>query len=186
MSDKKNPKAVDEAETPTPATDEATKKEPREKSAGEQKSAAYKVHLQKIINDRLGVKVSKEAAWNLLKDIVFGTMQFVVSQPDKRLPLSGVGTFEVIKAGARGSKKEAGAQYVPKYRFYPSTTVEKQMEGLMGQEDIGEDTKFLGVYAEEDALDKFTGQAVSNAEWLAKAKEKKGADDGTDAAEEEV
>lgn len=180
MSKDKDPKATPETAEETP------KKEPREKSAGEQKSAAYKVHLQKIIADRLGVKVSKETAWNLLKDIVFGTAQFVASQPDKRLPLSGVGTFEVIKAGARGAKKEAGALYVPKYRFYPSTTVEKMIEALMGQGEIPEDTKFLGVFNEEGALEQFVGQAVANAEWLAKAKEKKGAEDGTDTADEEV
>lgn len=177
-----------ENESPKPATtpeDGATeaKKAPREKSAGEQKSAAFKVHLQKIIADRLGIKVSKETAWNLFKDLIFGTEQFVVSQDDKRLPLSGVGTFEVIKAGARGAKKEAGALYTPKFRFYPSTTIDTQMCALMGQADIPEDTKFLGVYAGEDALEKFAGQAVANAEWLAKVKEKK-SDEEPDTSED--
>jgi hypothetical protein len=140
----------------------------KEKSPGELKTDAFKVHIQAIIKDRLDVKVSKETAWSLFKDVIYGTLQFSCNQEDKRVPLSGVGTFEVIKAGARKSRKEEGKLYTPKFRFYPSTTIEKTLFKLMGEEDIDQAFKGLGIYNTEDALEKFTGQSVVNAEWLAK------------------
>lgn len=160
-------------EKKVPTEVQVEEKEKRERSAGEQRTQAFKAHLQAMIKDRLDVKVSRETAWNMFKDMMFGTLQFVVCQEDKRLPLSGVGTFEVIKAGARGKKKEEGVNFVPKYRFYPSTTIEKLVCDFMGQtEGIPEEVKFLGSYNTEDALDKFTGMTVANAEWLAKMPEK--------------
>lgn len=169
--------------TGKPAEKEATEK--REKTPGEQKTAAFKAHLQAMLQARLGTKVSKEMAWTIYKDLAFGTLQFVVSQEDKRLPLSGLGTYEIIKAGARGKKREDGKLYTPKYRFYPSTTVDAMVTGFMGEGDIPEGVKFLGLYDKEDALDQFVGQAVANAEWLAATEDDPSEDAGEDAPEQE-
>lgn len=140
----------------------------KEKSAGELKTDAFKVHIQSVVKDRLDIKISKETAWSLFKDVIYGTLQFSCNQEDKRVPLSGVGTFEVIKAGARKSRKEEGKLYTPKFRFYPSTTIEKALFQLMGEDELDPTFKGLGTYNTEDALEKATGQAVVNAEWLAK------------------
>lgn len=139
----------------------------REKSEGEMKTDAFKMHLQAIINDTLGVKVSKETSWNLFKTMIYGSLQFTCMQEDKRVPLSGVGTFEVIKAGARGSKKEEGKTNTPKFRLYFSSTLERALEELMGERQIPEDFKGIGLYNTLDALEKASGMAVVNAEWLA-------------------
>ena len=49
----------------------------------------FKAHLQALVKDRLGIKVSKETAWALFKDVIFGTVQFTVNTSDKFLSLSG-------------------------------------------------------------------------------------------------
>jgi len=140
----------------------------REKSYGELRTEAFKEHLQAIIKDRLGEKVSKETSWNLFKDVLFGTLQFTCNQEDKRVPLSGVGRFEVIRAVARSSKKEEGKKFTPKFRFYPSTSMDTLVQQLMGEKEIDEDFTGLGLYNTPEVLEKVSGQAVVNNEWLNK------------------
>ena len=133
--------------------DEGSVEEPeRNITAGELKTDTFKVHLQGIIKDRLGEKVSKETAWNLFKDVINGTVQYVACQEDKHLSLSGIGRFEVIKVMARGLKKEAGKTHSPKFRFYPSSSIEKFVDSAMGQTEIADDVKGLGLYSQEDYI----------------------------------
>lgn len=149
------------------ATEPKTKKEPRILSAGEAKTDAFKQHLQVMIKDRLDVKVSKETAWSMFKDFMHGTQQFVVSQEDKRLPLAGVGSFEVISIRARGKKKEeTGLDTLAKFRFYPSSTMHTATDYYMGVSELPEDLVGLGLYNMEDPHTHFAPQQEINKTWL--------------------
>lgn len=127
------------------------------------KTERYKEHLQKIVYQQLGMKVSKDKAWNLFKAIQHGTVEFVVNLPaeegtvgegtgeegrtrERTLPLAGVGTFKILETKPRGSKagldKEGkpieGATAwpcVPRFRFYPSSKVDQYIEWKYGLGD---------------------------------------------------
>lgn len=147
-------------------------KEPKQPS----KTDTYKQHLQKIIYNQLGVKVSKDKAWGLFKDIIAGTVEFTLKQEDKKLPLAGVGTFEIMETKPRGSKagldKEGnpieGAEAwpcVPRFKFYPSSITDKIVEhayGLGGHEDIEE--KHYGIYAPEAVVEEKSEKAENKAD----------------------
>lgn len=135
------------------------------------KTEQFKEHLQKIIYQQLGVKVSKDKAWNLFKAIQHGTVEFVVNLPveegtgeegktkERTLPLAGVGTFKILETKPRGSKagldKEGkpieGATAwpcVPRFRFYPSSKVDQYIEwkyGLGDHTDVKEE--HYGIFA---------------------------------------
>lgn len=83
------------------------------------KTEQFKGHLQKVVKQSLGVKVSKETAWNLFKDVINSTVEFTlnakgVSAKDSKgndiikgenvLPLAGIGNFEILKTAPRKSK----------------------------------------------------------------------------------
>ena len=127
------------------------------------KTDVFKEHVQKIIFQTLGVKVSKEVAWNLFKAIQHGTVEFVINieGENKKLPLAGVGTFEILETKPRGSKAGLDPEgnsiegaipwpCVPRFRFYPSVTIDNLVEysyGL-GEHEINEDEiKHYGLYA---------------------------------------
>lgn len=129
-----------------------------------EKTELFKQHIQKIIYQQLGVKVSKDKAWNLFKATELGTIQFVLKQDDKKLALSGIANFEVLETKPRGSKagldKDGnpvdGAKVwpcVPRFRMYPSSVVDKLVEkayGLGDHDDV--ELKDYGIYVEGDAL----------------------------------
>lgn len=146
-------------------TEVEEKKPKREPSPGEIKTDLFKRHIQKVIRDKFDIKVSKDTAWQFFKEINEATLQFVVSQEDKRLPLSGVGTYEVIVAKTRGKEKKEGRLVTPRYRFYPSTAMQRTTQEMMGEEPFSEEIKGLGIY-EEDGMEHFQQQAVVNNDWL--------------------
>lgn len=127
------------------------------------KTDAYKVHIQKIIFQELGVKVSRDKAWSLFKAIIHGTVEHVLHIEDKKLPLAGVGTFEVLETKPRGSKagldKDGNAiegveawPCVPRFRFYPSSVVDNLVEYSYGLGDHQVEEKHYGIYKTEDAV----------------------------------
>lgn len=160
-----------EEEKVVEATKEVDKKEPS-------KTDVYKKHLQMIIYQELGVKVSKDKAWGLFKAIQHGTVEFVLNLEDHRLPLAGVGSFEVIETKPRKTKagldKDGnpieGAEVwpcVPRYRYYPSTVVDGLVEktyGLGDHDDIK--VEHYGLYAtdSEDVKSEETSTDVESEE----------------------
>ena len=128
------------------------------------KTDQYKEHLQSIILNATGHKVSRETAWSLFKDIIHGTVQFTTKQENLALPLSGVGKFQVLKTTPRGSKaglmkdengtwvpdpKGTAWEFVPRFRFYPSIAIDRGLEDLFGYGDHeGIEHKDYGIYAE--------------------------------------
>jgi hypothetical protein len=156
-----------------------TKTAPVEQTPAPEKEASktelFKAHIQKIIKDTLGVRVSKASAWDLFKDVINGTVEFVQNQPSekaedeeafgaRRLPLAGVGSFEIIETKPRNTKaglvkNEKGEwvrdeklkvwPYVPRFRFYASSKISELLEQVNGLEDHGVEVKHYGLYAPE-------------------------------------
>jgi hypothetical protein len=138
------------------------------------KTEVFKEHLQKVIYQTLGIKVSKSKAWDLFKATTHGTVEFVLNLPTttneegeesaKKLPLAGVGTFEILETKPRGSKagldKDGNPMdgvtpwpCVPRFRFYPSSTIDNLCEykyGL-GNHEITE--KHYGLFVEDEAVE---------------------------------
>ena len=127
------------------------------------KTELFKEHIQKIIYQQTGKKVSKSVAWGLFKAIYHGSIEFAINQEDKKVPLSGVCTIEILETKPRGSKAGLdengnpieGAEVwpcVPRARFYPSSVVDKYVEykyGLGNHEDVVE--IHYGIYKTDDA-----------------------------------
>ena len=128
------------------------------------KTDKFKEHVQKIIFQVTGKKVSKSTAWELYKAIFHGSVEFVLNDPDKKVPLAGVCTLEVLETKPRGSKagldKDGnpidGAEpwtCVPRFRVYPSSVVDNYVEykyGLGDHEGIVE--KHYGVFKTEEEV----------------------------------
>lgn len=142
------------------------------------KTDVYKEHLQKIIFQQLGVKVSKDKAWSLFKAVMHGTTEFVLAiEPEvveakeeggeeknkgRKLPLAGVGTFCILETKPRGSKagldKDGnpieGAKVwpcVPRFRFYPSSVTDKRIEQEYGLAEHGVEIEHYGIFVDGDA-----------------------------------
>lgn len=137
---------------------ETTVKEPS-------KTDKFKEHLQKIIKDTTGNKVSKQTAWDLFKNLIAGTVEFVENQPLEKaeaeegaeealgartLPLAGVGRFEILnvkpRASKAGLKKNENGEwvrdeslkvwpFVPRFRFRPSSKISDRLEKVFGLAD---------------------------------------------------
>lgn len=146
-------------------TTEASEK--RQPSAGELRTDRFKQHIQAMLKRKFDIKVSKETAWQFFKEMQVGLIQFVVSEEDKKVALSGVGNYEIILAQARGKAKERGESYLPKFRFYPSTATDRTIRQLMGLDPITEAIEGIGIF-DEDSTDHFAAQAVINKEWADK------------------
>lgn len=121
---------------------------------GTKETNLFKEHLQEIIKQRLGIEVSKFDAWNLFKDITHGTVEYTYNLDNMRFPLAGVGVFEVLKTSPRGRKKEDGWEYVPRYRFYPSTAIDKLLEQILGFKDHEIDVNHYGIFKTDIESDK--------------------------------
>lgn len=138
------------------------------------KTDLYKQHLQRIIYQQLGVKVSKDKAWQLFKGVQKGTLEFVTKLEDHKLPLAGIGTYEIIETKPRGSKagldKDGkpieGAKpwpCVPRYRFYPSSVIDDLVEkayGLGDHDDVKEEHYGLYVEANDSVPEESTEEPV--------------------------
>ena len=126
MSKKKNQEVLAEGTTPeeniNPA--EEAPKEPKEKSEGQIRTEGFKETLQGYFNEQFGIKISKEAAWKAFKGLIALVVGDVISKG--RLSLSGVGVFEIQKCGPRKSRI-GKFNYVPKFRFRPSTKIDTHL-----------------------------------------------------------
>lgn len=131
-------------------------------TTGAAKTERFKEHLQAIIFQKLGAKVSKEKAWDLYKAFNFGTVEFVANEPDLTLSLAGVGTYKVLKSEARGKKAGvdkdgnaiAGAkayEFVPRFKTYHSDKIAKFLAQKFGQEDFGVEFTSVGLFAKDAA-----------------------------------
>lgn len=140
------------------------------------KTDLFKAHLQKMIKDVTGEKVAKSTAWDLFKTIILGTVEFVENQElekdekdesygARRLPLAGVGSFEIIHCKPRGTKaglkkNEKGEwvkdengkvwPFVPRMRFYASSKIDDRLEQVFGLADHGEEIKHFGLFLKEE------------------------------------
>lgn len=85
----------------------------------------YKALVQSVISETLGVKVSKQKAWEMYKTLIYKTVTDVVE--NGRIPISGVNTWEVQQCGARKSKAESH-NFVPKFRFRTSSKIDEFLE----------------------------------------------------------
>lgn len=153
---------------------EEIKKEETKEVKERSKTDLYKEHIQKIIFQTLGVKVSKDKAWSLFKNVIHGTEEFVLNiesttdeegkKSGKKLPLAGVGTFCILETKPRGSKagldKDGnpieGAKVwdcVPRFRFYPSSVTDKMIEQVYGLADHGVEIEHYGLYASEQVVE---------------------------------
>lgn len=116
---------------------------------GREETDYFKDHIQAIVSQRLQMKVSKQDSWGLFKDIIHGTVEFTYNLPEMRVPLSRVGIFEVLKSTPSGRKKDENWEYVPKFRFYPSETIDNLLEQVLDFEEHGVDVEHYGVFSSE-------------------------------------
>ena len=128
------------------------------------KTERFKEHVQKIVSDTLGVEVSKEKAWNLFKNIERGTMQFVALDEDNRLPIAGVGTYEIVFSKPTGKragfvKDENGNEvkdptlevwnYIPRYKVRTSSTIENELYNIFKCPGHTKEVNYLGTLKED-------------------------------------
>ncbi len=84
----------------------------------------FKDGLQGILAAR-GIKASKQTAWDIFKDIINGTVDFCIKHG--KLPLAGIGVFRLLKSQPRAGKVGV-YKFVPRFRFAPSTRINKYLE----------------------------------------------------------
>ena len=139
----------------------------------ENKTQLFKKHIQMIIQQVTGKKVSQDKAWELFKAIQLGTVEFVnnieVEKNAKTLSLAGVGKFQVRETEPTGKKAgmvkvedEQGNtveqrdidlpvwDVVPRFKFKPSSAIENllySMYGCPGYEDVV--VKHHGIFTPE-------------------------------------
>lgn len=104
------------------------------------KTEDFKIALQAKIAEVLGVKVSKQKAWELFKDMVKVPYEYILGNYDAagkpailygqkhkelELPLSGVGTYKIITVG-----KEDALSVKP--RLYLSSSIENMVKTRLG------------------------------------------------------
>lgn len=146
------------------------------------KTEKFKEHIQKIIWQTTGKKVSKSVAWELYKNIYHGSVEFVLNDADHKVPLAGVCTLEILETKPRGSKagldKDGnpieGAEVwevVPRMRVNSSSVVNKYVEwkyGLGNHTDVEE--KHYGIFkSDEETEAEFKAKAEKKAEKKADA-----------------
>jgi hypothetical protein len=95
----------------------------------------FKIYIQKRYQTILGTRISRESAWLLYKQSVHASANFVLNLPkeSQRLSLAGVGTWEIIQAKARTPEEEK-LGFNPRFRFYPSSKIQKNVEIFYGLE----------------------------------------------------
>jgi hypothetical protein len=104
------------------------------------KTDAFKAELQARIAEVAGIKVSKQAAWDLFKALVKEPFKFILKNYDAagrpeirygekhkelELPLSGVGTFKVITTGKAENTSVRG-------RYYLSSSIDRAIAEHLG------------------------------------------------------
>lgn len=83
-----------------------------------------KKNLQLILAD-YGIKASKQTAWNIFKDIINKLVD--ISIKHGKLSLAGIGVFRLLKSKPRAGKVDV-YKFVPRFRFSPSTRINKYLE----------------------------------------------------------
>lgn len=122
------------------------------------KTEILKKHLQLIVRQVTGNKVSQDTAWDLFKAITHGVVELTSELEDHKISLAGVGTFEVLETKPRGSKAGLdkdkkpipGAtpwKFVPRYRFYPSSTIDMLLEQKLGLAKHNIEDKHYGLFS---------------------------------------
>lgn len=127
---------------------------------GSAKTDRFKEHVQAIVKQTTGQKISKADAWELFKNIINGTVEFTLNQEDLKLPLSGLGKFEILKTKPRKSKAGLDADgnpdpnlkpwpFVPRFRFYPSVSIDRDVEHFFGLGDHNIKREHYGIFKED-------------------------------------
>ena len=130
------------------------------------KTQLFQSHIQEIVYQVTGKKVSRDTAWKLYKALMNGSVEFTLNQPEdakgnRTVSLAGVGKFTVSKSEPRGAKagldKDGnpveGAEvweFVPRVKFSFSSSVKAKVEGHFG---FGEDPKEwekTGIFKEDN------------------------------------
>lgn len=95
-----------------------------------EKTAEFKKYLRIIYSKILEEEISEFTAWKLYNASIAHTVSFVSDMEDNRLPLNGIGIFEVQKTkhrnamdGTPSKLEQDGVPFVPKFKFYPSTRI---------------------------------------------------------------
>lgn len=120
----------------------------------------FKLHLQHIIKEVTGVTVSKQKAWDLFKSFHTGALEFTLREESNTLSLAGVGTYKILKSEPRGKKAGLDAEgnpiegakffpFVPRVKFYYSSTAQKIAEQFFDLEDHGLSLDFPGMFKSE-------------------------------------
>jgi len=116
---------------------------------GVERTERFKEHIQAMLRQEFGVKVSKAESWEFFKNFVDGIVEFTLEAEDNEVPLAGTGKFEILKTKPRGSKKEEGWPFTPRFRFRPSVTINRRVEDYfdLGGHDI--EVGHFGLFKEE-------------------------------------
>lgn len=104
------------------------------------KTEEFKIALQAKVTEVLGVKVSKQKAWDLFKEVMKSPFSFILGNYEEagkpeivpgakikalEVPLAGIGTFKVIPVG----KDE---KFSVKGRWYISSAIDKAIKERLG------------------------------------------------------
>jgi nucleoid DNA-binding protein len=90
----------------------------------------------------LGHTLTEEEAFAIYKEAIHASFQFLLSgcpETDRRLAISGIGTFKVLKAKARtGAEKSLNVDpenpdgFNPRARFIPSSVIQRNIDVFYG------------------------------------------------------
>lgn len=105
-----------------------------DKVSSTEKTELFKAHLQDIFEEYTGQKLSKATAWSLWKALQRGTLRFVLEQEDKKLSLAGIGKFQVMYSSPKNEQDKP----IPRFKYYPSTSLKKAVLKYHGFEVEGE------------------------------------------------
>lgn len=124
------------------------------------KTDLFKEHIQKIIEDSLGVKVSKVKAYELFKDIFYGIIDFVIEDSENNVSLIGLGKFQIYKSVPKMSKAgldkngnptgEKAWDFVPRFKFRESAKVAEQLAKHYGFISGESGIPKVGIFKEEE------------------------------------
>ena len=129
------------------------------------KTQQFQSHIQEIISQVTGKKVSRDVAWKLYKALINGSVEFTLNQPEdakgnRVVSLAGIGKYTVTKSEPRGAKAGVdkdgnpieGAvpwEFVPRVKFSFSSAIRSKVEGHFGYGDNPEEWPASGIYKSE-------------------------------------
>lgn len=92
----------------------------------------FKKLVQSTIQNKLGIKVSKDVAWEFYKSMNRDIIKFTVDNNGK-VPLAGQVTYEIIESEPSPKRINEGYTKVYKFRTRQSTTLSRYLNKLKGQ-----------------------------------------------------